>query len=150
VDLTSKSIVPPSPDAKKSAPPAVHIHHKFVLIDAETSHPIIYTGSNNMSHNSTYNNDENLLEITECPRLAQIYLSEFIRLYEHYRARAVWDMNHPKGKTKKTAGSNADLIKNHKLQDAFTLKTTRDEWVKAAYKKGSQDYLMRTRLANPS
>jgi len=32
-------------------------------------------------------NDENLLEITSCPRLARIYLAEFMRLFEHYRAR---------------------------------------------------------------
>src|SRR6266542_4799872 len=33
--------------------------------------------------------DENLLEIKGSPRLAQIYLAEFLRLYEHYRARAL-------------------------------------------------------------
>jgi hypothetical protein len=36
-------------------------------------------------------NDENLLEITESPRLAGIYLAEFLRLYEHYRARMAFD-----------------------------------------------------------
>ena len=41
-----------------------------------------------MSGNSVFNNDENLLEIKGSPRLARIYLAEFLRLYEHYRARA--------------------------------------------------------------
>ena len=68
--------------------PPVIIHHKFVVIDAETDSPVIYTGSANMSGNSVFNNDENLLEITGSPRLARIYLAEFLRLYEHYRARA--------------------------------------------------------------
>ena len=40
-----------------------------------------------MSGNSVFNNDENLLEI-KGSRLACIYLAEFLRLYEHYRARA--------------------------------------------------------------
>jgi hypothetical protein len=68
--------------------PPVIIHHKFIVIDAETDAPVIYTGSANMSGNSVFNNDENLLEIKGSPRLAQIYLAEFLRLYEHYRARA--------------------------------------------------------------
>ena len=68
--------------------PPVIIHHKFIVIDAETESPVIYTGSANMSGNSVFNNDENLLEIKGSPRLAHIYMSEFLRLYEHYRARA--------------------------------------------------------------
>ena len=66
---------------------AVRIHHKFVLIDAETSNPILYTGSANFSNNSQYRNDENILEISGHQQLAAAYLTEFMRLYEHYRAR---------------------------------------------------------------
>jgi hypothetical protein len=33
-------------------------------------------------------NDENLLEIRDS-RIAAIYVAEFLRLYEHYRARAI-------------------------------------------------------------
>ncbi len=69
----------------------VYIHHKFVIIDAETDNPTIYTGSANMSNASSYNNDENLLEIKNNPELAQMYLCEFMRLYEHYRARAAYE-----------------------------------------------------------
>jgi phosphatidylserine/phosphatidylglycerophosphate/cardiolipin synthase-like enzyme len=68
--------------------PPVIVHHKFVVIDAETDSPVIYTGSANMSGNAVFHNDENLLEIKGSPRLARIYLAEFLRLYEHYRARA--------------------------------------------------------------
>jgi phosphatidylserine/phosphatidylglycerophosphate/cardiolipin synthase-like enzyme len=74
-------------DNPPSFPPVI-IHHKFVVIDAETDSPVIYTGSANMSGNSVFKNDENLLEITGSPRLARIYIAEFLRLYEHYRARA--------------------------------------------------------------
>jgi phosphatidylserine/phosphatidylglycerophosphate/cardiolipin synthase-like enzyme len=61
----------------------VFIHHKFVVIDAENRTPTIFTGSANMSANSVFYNDENLIEITSCPRMAQIYLAEFMRLFEH-------------------------------------------------------------------
>ncbi|MGF6773385.1 phosphatidylserine/phosphatidylglycerophosphate/cardiolipin synthase-like enzyme [Paraburkholderia sp. GAS199] len=66
----------------------VIIHHKFLVIDAESANPIVYTGSANMSNNSEHFNDENLLEIRD-RRIAGTYLAEFLRLYEHYRARAL-------------------------------------------------------------
>jgi phosphatidylserine/phosphatidylglycerophosphate/cardiolipin synthase-like enzyme len=66
----------------------VRVHHKFVVIDGEGDNPVVFTGSANFSGNSLHKNDENLLEITECPRLAGIYFAEFLRLFEHYRARA--------------------------------------------------------------
>ena len=67
---------------------SVIIHHKFIVIDAEGDNPVVFTGSANMSQNSEHNNDENLLEIKD-RYLARVYLAEFMRLYEHYRARAI-------------------------------------------------------------
>ncbi|WP_027801058.1 phospholipase D-like domain-containing protein [Paraburkholderia dilworthii] len=76
----------PAESAPSYAP--VIIHHKFLVIDAEGANPIVYTGSANMSNNSEHFNDENLLEIRD-RRIASTYLAEFLRLYEHYRARAL-------------------------------------------------------------
>lgn len=64
------------------------IHHKFVVIDAETKIADDFHRSANMSGNALCRDGENLLEITECPRLAATYLAGFMRLYEHHRARA--------------------------------------------------------------
>jgi phosphatidylserine/phosphatidylglycerophosphate/cardiolipin synthase-like enzyme len=69
----------------------VRVHHKFVVIDAEGENPVVFTGSANFSGNSLHSNDENLLEITQCPRIAGMYMAEFLRLYEHYRARVKSD-----------------------------------------------------------
>lgn len=76
------------PGEPAPAYPPVVIHHKFIVIDAEGANPIVYTGSANMSRNSEQYNDENLLEIRDA-RIAGTYLAEFLRLYEHYRARAL-------------------------------------------------------------
>jgi phosphatidylserine/phosphatidylglycerophosphate/cardiolipin synthase-like enzyme len=137
VDFSSRAVVPPPKVTKGKKPfvPAVHIHHKFIVLDAETKTPTIYTGSANFSKNSTNHNDENLLEITGDAALAQTYLAEFLRLYEHYRARALYNVAHPKGRAapgKKGA--------------AFVLKRTRDEWVKGAYKAGTKEFLARVNL----
>jgi len=122
------------------APPAVHIHHKFLVIDADTDSPTIYTGSANMSNNSLHNNDENLLEITKAPGLAGAYYAEFIRLYEHYRARALWNIAHPSAPGKTAVGPKAP-------PPAFVLKTSREAWAKKAYTPGTPEYRSRTRLA---
>ena len=139
VDFSSRSTVPPPkpvPGAKKKFIPAVHIHHKFIVLDAETTHPTIYTGSANFSANSTNHNDENLLEIKGNPDLAATYLAEFMRLYGHYRARALWNRSHPKGKTPPA-----------KQHDALILKRTRDGWAKNSYTPGTKQYLERVNLS---
>ncbi len=78
------------PGSRRGKFPPVIIHHKFIVIDAEGSNPVIFSGSANMSNNSQYKNDENLLQIRGSKALAGAYLAEFMRLYEHYRARADW------------------------------------------------------------
>lgn len=143
IDTGAWSTNPPPTAAtgkKGSVPPAVHIHHKFLVIDADTDTPTIYTGSANMSNNSLHNNDENLLEITKVPALAGAYYAEFIRLYEHYRARALWNIAHPAAPGKTAVGPKT-------APPAFVLKTSRNAWAKKAYTPGTPEYLSRTRLA---
>jgi phosphatidylserine/phosphatidylglycerophosphate/cardiolipin synthase-like enzyme len=148
IDTSRFSTVPPapaSPNGKKPhTPPAVHIHHKFIVIDADTASPTIYTGSANMSNNSVHRNDENLLEITGSPSLAQAYFAEFLRLYEHYRARAIWNQTHTKsGKPKPKSGGSKSS------HDTLVLKRKRDDWAKAAYTVGTREHRSRVTLAAP-
>lgn len=148
VDLSSRSTLPqPKLRKKKGAPPAVHIHHKFIIIDADTDEPTIFTGSANLSENSTHKNDENLLEITGSPELARTYLAEFMRLYEHYRARALWNMAHPAAVKASSKSKTPPPGAKKKIEQTFTLKKTRDEWVKGAYERGTPEYLARTALS---
>lgn len=111
--------------------PPVLVHHKFVVIDAETDSPIIYTGSANMSGNSVFRNDENLMEIRGSPRLAQIYLAEFLRLYEHYRARARY--------------IQWRLSNQPAPQAGFALRPDRS-WANRHYTPGSPEYKARARM----
>jgi hypothetical protein len=121
------------PGTKPPPYPPVIIHHKFIVIDAETESPLIYTGSANMSGNSVFNNDENLLEIRGSPRLAHIYLSEFLRLYEHYRARARF-IAFRRNRTRATAAE-------------FGLALRKDSsWAKKHYTPGTPEYKSRIRM----
>jgi phosphatidylserine/phosphatidylglycerophosphate/cardiolipin synthase-like enzyme len=66
-----------------------YIHSKFMLIDPLSADPIVVTGSANFSEASTEENDENMLVIRGSRRVADIYLTEFNRLFNHYYFRSV-------------------------------------------------------------
>ena len=63
------------------------IHTKFMLIDPLGDDPIIVTGSANFSDASTLQNDENMLVIRGNTRVADIYVGEYMRLWNHYAFR---------------------------------------------------------------
>jgi phosphatidylserine/phosphatidylglycerophosphate/cardiolipin synthase-like enzyme len=121
--------------------PEVYIHHKFIVIDGETNNPVIYTGSANFSGNSCYNNDENMLEIKGSPELAKTYLAEFMRLYEHYRARSIYQ-RYKDAKSTKTSKRTA------KEQQALqTFKLVKDAtWAKKDYTDGSPESKARVNM----
>jgi phosphatidylserine/phosphatidylglycerophosphate/cardiolipin synthase-like enzyme len=65
------------------------IHSKFLLMDPLGADPIVVTGSANFSTASTKENDENMLIIRGNRRVADIYFTEFNRLFFHYYFRSV-------------------------------------------------------------
>jgi phosphatidylserine/phosphatidylglycerophosphate/cardiolipin synthase-like enzyme len=71
-----------------------YIHSKFLLMDPLGEDPIVVTGSANFSDASTNSNDENMVIIRGNPRVADIYFTEFNRLFNHYYFRSVWESLH--------------------------------------------------------
>ena len=69
------------------------IHTKFMLIDPLGADPIVITGSANFSDASTLQNDENMLVIRGNKRVADMYLGEYMRLWNHYAFRE-WAATH--------------------------------------------------------
>ena len=63
------------------------VHTKFMLIDPLSNDPIVVTGSANFSENSTNVNNENMLVIRGDRRVADIYLGEFMRSFQHHAFR---------------------------------------------------------------
>lgn len=64
-----------------------YIHTKYMLIDPLGNDPIVISGSANFSTASTNKNDENMLVIRGNKRVADIYLGEYMRLWDHYAFR---------------------------------------------------------------
>jgi phosphatidylserine/phosphatidylglycerophosphate/cardiolipin synthase-like enzyme len=98
----------------------VYVHSKFLLMDPLGKDPVVVTGSANFSKASTNDNDENMLIIRGDQRVADIYFTEFNRLFNHYYFRSVSEATQKNGK--KNAEGNLFLAEN-------------DSWVKK-YMKG--------------
>jgi phosphatidylserine/phosphatidylglycerophosphate/cardiolipin synthase-like enzyme len=74
-----------------------YAHTKFMIVDALTEDPLVVTGSANFSAPSVKTNDENMLVIRGDKRVADIYLGEFMRLFNHHYFRYLaqklgWDL----------------------------------------------------------
>jgi phosphatidylserine/phosphatidylglycerophosphate/cardiolipin synthase-like enzyme len=65
------------------------VHTKYLLIDPLSDDPLVCTGSANFSENSLISNDENMILIRGATRVADIYMTEFDRLFRHFYFRDV-------------------------------------------------------------
>ncbi|RWD01461.1 MAG: hypothetical protein EOS58_25670 [Mesorhizobium sp.] len=101
-----------------------YIHSKFLLQDPLGPNPIVVTGSANFSDDSTNNNDENMLLIRGDKRVADIYFTEFNRLFFHYYFRSVHEVTSeqqkkqdPVGVAATAAAEKASLFLSEKAAD---------------------------------
>jgi phosphatidylserine/phosphatidylglycerophosphate/cardiolipin synthase-like enzyme len=82
----------------KSAPPGwikelltvgfAVVHDKIVVIDPFSDDCVVITGSHNLGHKASFNNDENLVIIRGNRRLAQAYATHVLDVYDHFSWRA--------------------------------------------------------------
>jgi phosphatidylserine/phosphatidylglycerophosphate/cardiolipin synthase-like enzyme len=64
-----------------------YLHTKYMIVDPLTDDPLVITGSANFSDASTRSNDENMLVIRGNTRVADVFLGEFMRTFNHFRLR---------------------------------------------------------------
>ncbi len=86
-----------------------YIHTKFMLIDPLSDTPLLISGSANFSKNSTINNDENMLLIKGDKRVADIYLGEFMRLFNHFYFRDIANRQSARSGSKTWASSMLEV-----------------------------------------
>ena len=111
-----------------------YIHTKILLVDPMGADPLVVSGSANFSRPSQQSNDENMLVIRGDTRVADCYLGEFMRIFDHHYARYV---------VKKIATSSGPD------PDAGYLKTTAAEWLPSnfdprSYKPKRRKYFTET------
>ena len=78
------------------------VHTKSLVIDPLSNDPLVLTGSANFSSGSLLSNDENMLLIRGNTRVADIYMTEFDRIFRHFYFRDVANELHNKGNDAKS------------------------------------------------
>jgi phosphatidylserine/phosphatidylglycerophosphate/cardiolipin synthase-like enzyme len=94
----------------------VFIHTKIIMLDPLSDNPLIITGSANFSNNSSKNNDENQIFIAGETEVADIYLGEYMRMFDHYYFR---DVVKALAKTKKQDPKAAFLDETDEWTERF-------------------------------
>lgn len=98
------------------------VHTKFLLIDPLSDDPLICTGSANFSDNSLTGNDENMLLIRGNTRVADIYLTEFDRIFRHFYFRNV---------------ANEIELRGKKAEGAFLDESNTSRWTNSYFMEGA-------------
>jgi len=65
------------------------VHTKLLLIDPLSDDPLVCSGSANFSSGSLLQNDENMLLVRGNSRIADIYMTEFDRIFRHFYFRDI-------------------------------------------------------------
>jgi phosphatidylserine/phosphatidylglycerophosphate/cardiolipin synthase-like enzyme len=107
-----------------------YVHSKFLLHDPLSIDPVVVTGSANFSVASTNDNDENMLIIRGDRRVADIYFTEFNRLFHHYYFRSVWEDLHRDGKKPLNDDDSLFLVESDAWLAKYAAKTIRTKRVK--------------------
>ena len=68
-------------------PRVPYLHTKIILVDPLSADPTVITGSANFSPASTSDNDENMLIIRGDRDVADVYFTEYARIFQHFYAR---------------------------------------------------------------
>ncbi len=63
------------------------IHDKVMVIDPFSDDCIVITGSHNLGHKASFDNDENLVIVKGNRRLAQAYTTHILDVYDHFSFR---------------------------------------------------------------
>jgi phosphatidylserine/phosphatidylglycerophosphate/cardiolipin synthase-like enzyme len=107
------------------------VHTKYMLVDPLGEDPLVVSGSANFSEASTVSNDENMLVVRGNERVADIFLGEFMRLFNHFQSRNV-----------------RNELSDEKYE-AQTMLSPDDSWTKPYYTKGSLEWNERLLFAGP-
>lgn len=112
----------------------LYIHDKFLIVDALGNDPIVITGTANFSRPSQIRNDENMLVIRGDKRVSDIYLGEFMRIFDHHYARYI---------TKRIREQNP----GSSSKKAGFLKEKQEQWLPGHFVSGGRKALRRKYFA---
>jgi phosphatidylserine/phosphatidylglycerophosphate/cardiolipin synthase-like enzyme len=85
-----------------------YVHTKIMMIDTMSEDPLVFSGSANFSPNSLLSNDENMLLIRGDTRVSDIYTVKFMRLFNHFYFRYIFQLLTTQGRNDPTKAAFLD------------------------------------------
>ena len=73
------------------------VHDKIVVIDPFSDNCVVVTGSHNLGHKASFDNDENFIIVEGDKRLAVAYATHVLDVYDHFAWRRMVSVNGAKG-----------------------------------------------------
>jgi phosphatidylserine/phosphatidylglycerophosphate/cardiolipin synthase-like enzyme len=110
-------------------PRVPYLHTKVLMIDPLGANPTVITGSANFSPASTSSNDENMLVVSGDTELADVYFTEFSRIFNHFYTR-YWASELKKRHTGEPTDTTSFLAED-------------DSWLERYFRPGSPKYMQR-------
>lgn len=124
------------------------IHAKTLVVDPWSDQPKVLIGSANFSIASCRDNDENAMLITGNGRLAAIIATEFMRMYDHYKARYYIDLHEEKNRAIKRENKErvAQGLEPRPLLTMDVYLKDDQRWSDTAFNAASRSHKYRDRL----
>ena len=124
------------------------IHAKTIVIDPWSDNPKVLIGSANFSKSSCNDNDENAMLITGNKRLSSIITTEFMRMYDHYKARYYIDRFNDANKAikKENKARKAQGLDPRPLKTMDVHLKSDNSWSRTAFDPGSTSHKFQDRI----
>jgi phosphatidylserine/phosphatidylglycerophosphate/cardiolipin synthase-like enzyme len=106
-----------------------YLHTKYLLLDPLSDDPTVISGSANFSFASTKNNDENMVVIRGDKDVADVFLGEFMRLFNHFYFRDV--------------ASRQAMMRSGKRLDMLPYLEPTDAWTAPYFEAGTDKFAER-------
>ena len=95
-------------------------HDKIVVIDPFSDDCFVVTGSHNLGHRASFNNDENLVIVKGQRALAEAYATHVLDIYDHFSWR--WMVQRDKAKADASLKVEPDEWQSRYYNDDGTIK----------------------------
>ena len=107
------------------------IHDKILVIDPFSDDCVVVTGSHNLGHKASYDNDENLVIVDGNRKLAVAYATHVLDVYDHFSWRYTVKRLGAKGADQSLAGQPGDWLDRY-FDSAGNIKTAQLKfWMQA-------------------
>jgi phosphatidylserine/phosphatidylglycerophosphate/cardiolipin synthase-like enzyme len=107
------------------------IHDKIVVIDPFADDCVVVTGSHNLGHKASFDNDENLVIIEGNKKLAVAYATHVLDVYDHFSWRHAVKQKGAAGTDQYLAGKPDDWLDRYFDKDGHIKNAQLNFWMQA-------------------